>query len=337
MSDLANWQGRYFMFATDSITATGTTNGTYGENKGVVYLKNNPAFEPNLELVNNQKSTGYPFPVRSGTTNIERAIGTKAPSVTYEFDFDAGAAYIPLLTLFQTANAVTGDTFNKVFAPYSIAQVSKYAVLYRQMEDGVNQVIPGAIARSITISGEEGGSVSMSVEWAGSDFLTDNNATPDFTITDSEGLDFVMFHDLDFAYNTTGTTIDVVGFEITITNNVFGRHYDNQAIQKWLLGRLEITGTLRFPWGESNIGANTIFQKHLNQEDFIIHIWKGHYLKDDSGSQGDMTIVLNLQPENITTNTEDEITNELSFSAIYDGTNQPIEIYLYDGINREDY
>ena len=79
MSDLANWQGRYFMFATDSITATGTTKGTYGDNMGIVYLKNNPAFEPNLELVNNQKSTGYPFPVRSDTTNIERAIGTKAP------------------------------------------------------------------------------------------------------------------------------------------------------------------------------------------------------------------------------------------------------------------
>jgi len=350
MTDLARWQPSYHMAASSGITYSrdftlATVPGPYGTGTTIVYLKNEPPFNPGREIITNRKSTGNAYLTKGGTTSIERITGVEAPTTSFEFDFDTKAAFIPLLTLFQdTSGASIGGTTatTKTFNCYSSSTVSKYAVLLRALETSKSQLIKGAIANSVTISGTEGEAVTMSVEWLGADMDGDaSSSVIAWAPTDAES--FLMFKDITCGYSdgTTDpseTTVDIVGFDITITNNAVARHYNNATIQKYILGDFMVEGTLRFPWGATTVGSDTFFT-HLNAgTDFQIALYKNIYLETNGSTvDGEFSILLNVEADDSVTTSDDEITNEVSFTGIYDGTSYPVSIHLNDDCDRRNY
>jgi len=341
MTDLTRWKPSYHMVATSAITHSpdfASGNGSFGANTSIIYTKNDPVFNPNREIISNRKNTGNAYLTKGGSTAIERLPGTEAPTTSFEIDFETSSAYIPLVTLFQDATGTlvnSGET--KVFNCYSSPTVSYYAALKRVLENDKSQLIKGAIAQSITISGNEGEPVTMTIDWLGAD-MDGDASTGVSSWTTSHASNFVMFKDMVCAYNSSSTTIDIVGFDITISNNAVARHYNNPSIQKYLLGDLTVEGTLRFPWGESNVGSDTFFTLLNAGTDFSLWLWKGANIIDNvDTTAGYFAIKINAEVDDVTTNADDELANEVSFSGIYDGTNYPIQISMNDGIDRSSY
>ena len=348
MGDLARWQPSYHMAASSGITYSrdftlATVPGPYGVGTTIVYLKNEPPFNPGREIITNRKSTGRAYLTKGGTTSIERITGVEAPTTSFEFDFEAKAAFIPLLTLFQdVTTTLVASGITKVFNCYTSSAVSKYAVLLRTLETIKSQLIKGAIANSVTISGTEGEAVTMSVEWLGADM--DGDASSGVTAwAPGDAESFLMFKDITCGYsdgttNPTGTTVDIVGFDITMTNNAVARHYNNATIQKYILGDFMVEGTLRFPWGATTVGSDTFFT-HLNAgTDFQIAFYKNSYLETSaSTTAGEFSILLNVEADDVVTTSDDEITNEVSFTGVYDGTSYPVSIHLNDDCDRRNY
>lgn len=349
MSDLARWQPTYYMAANKSITtetdfsSTGSTYGTYGTGKPIVYLTNNPPFEPNREIISTRKSTGNAFLTKAGSTAIERSVGIEAPSTTFEMDFDVAAAFIPFLTLFQDADAAAVANTNKEFNPYTSSSVTYFANLLRILESGSSQRIKGAIAKSITISGNEGEALTMSVEWLGADM--DGDASNSVVVwSTGHSLSFARFRDMGCSYVTsgsstgsTGSTVDIIGFDLTITNNAIARHYNNATVQKYILGDLEVTGTLRFPWGAATVGSTTFFDHLNNGENFILRFYRNGQTLSESATgdtAGDFLIRVNAEADDVKTNSDDELNNEVSFTGIYDGRNDIIKVIFWDNIDR---
>ena len=348
MSDRARWQPSYHMVCSTAIThapsfIAAAVEGPYGTGTTIVYLKNEPPFNPGREIITNRKSTGNAFLIKGGTTAIERTTGVEAPTTSFEFDFETKAAFIPFVTLFQdVTGTLVGTGTTKVFNCYTSSTVSEYAALLRVVDVSKSQLIKGAIANSITISGAEGEPVTMTVEWLGADMDGDaSSATTAWSAVDAQS--FVMFKDITCGYsagttNPTGTTVDIVGFDITITNNAVARHYNNATIKKYLLGDLMVEGTLRFPWGATTVGSDTFFT-HLNAgTDFQIALYKTSYLETSaSTTNGEFSILLNVEADDVVTTSDDEMTNEISFTGIYDGTSYPISLKMNDNIDRTSY
>uniref|UniRef100_A0A6H1ZK83 Tail protein n=1 Tax=viral metagenome TaxID=1070528 RepID=A0A6H1ZK83_9ZZZZ len=337
MADRSNWEQSYYMMLTTGITDSpafdaNTNIGTYGKNIPRVLLSNQPTFEQNREIISSPKAIGRSFVSKEGTISIERLKGKQAPSTTFEMDLDAGGVFIPLMTMFQDSGAFGNDSVEKLFDCYTGSTVGYFANLLRILETGKSQLIKGAIANSITISGNEGEQIKVSVEWMGSDM--DYDASTGATATVSTVLNSaVLFSDLSFDWGDTGASsdlLDISGFDITITNNAISKYYMSDTVSKYLLGQLSISGTLKFPWGETIVGNNLFFTYLNAQTDFLFSI----YNDKNVNSAGDFKILINAEVDNVVTGSDDETINEVSFTSIYDGTNYPITISIYDGVSR---
>lgn len=345
MGDLSRWKPTYHMIATTAITHSpsfASGNGAFGANTSIVYTKNDPVFNPNREIISNRKATGNAYLTKGGSTAIERLPGVEAPETSFEIDFETASAFIPLVTLFQGGldSAILSDsstTGTTIINCYTGSTVSYYAALKRVLEADKSQLIKGAIAQSITISGNEGEPVTMTIDWLGAD-MDGDASTSVSTWTTSHASNFVMFKDMVCAYNTSGTTIDIIGFDITMSNNAVAKHYNNATIQKYLLGDFTVEGTLRFPWGETSVGSDTFFTLLNAGTDFTLYLWKGTNLIDHAGTTaGHFAIKINAEVDDVTTNADDELANEISFSGIYDGTSYPVQISMNCGVSRNAY
>jgi len=133
--------------------------------------------------------------------------------------------------------------------------------------------------------------------------------------------------------------LDIVGFDITISNNAVARHYNHATIQKYLLGDFTVEGTLRFPWGEDTVGSTTFFDLLNNGTAFKLYLWKGQNIIDHADTTaGYFTIIVNAEVDDVTTNADDELANEVSFTGIATSTTVlPIAISLNDNVDRTSY
>ena len=342
---LAGWQDQYYMIATTAITDSPdfaiATRGAYGSGGGQVFLRNHPTFSLGQEAVASRKATGKSYLMKDASVRIERSLGVQNPTTTYEMDWDNESAFIPLHSLFQTdVAAATGATTVKTFAPYSGATVTNLASLLRFTESSKCHQIDGAIARSITISGEEGDSVQISTEWVGADMTTAVTVTPAGWTT-GESLDFLLFKDMYCATGATsvsGNEVDIVGFDITITNNAVSKHYNNYTMQRHILGDFEVTGSIRIPWSSTNWGTNTLLTKLKDGNDFLLYLYWGTCANAVPAANGDMSITLNIENDSVElSGGEEEAINEISFTGIYDGTSYPISIQMLDALDRTGY
>jgi len=329
------------MIATSAITHSPsfvTGKGSFGTSTSIVYTKNDPVFNPGVEIISNRKATGNAYLTKAASIPIERLPGVEAPTTSFELDFEAASAYIPLVTLFQDIeDAVGASTETKVFNCYTGSTVSYYAALKRVLEDDKCQLIKGAIAQSVTISGNEGEPVTMTVDWLGADM--DGDATAGKSVwASTHASTFVMFKDMICAYNDSGDTIDIVGFDLTISNNAVARHYNNATIQKYLLGDFTVEGTLKVPWGAATVGSTAFFTLLNAGTTFKLWLYKGNdIISNVDTTAGYFTIIVNAEVDDVTTNADDELVNEISFTGIYDETSFPIAISLNDNVTRTGY
>jgi len=342
MSSLTRWGPSYHMIATSAITHSPsfvTGKGSFGTSTSIVYTKNDPVFNPNREIISNRKATGNAYLTKAASIPIERLPGVEAPTTSFEIDFETASAYIPLVTLFQEITSTVGTSAEtKVFNCYSGSDVSCYAALKRVLENDKCQLIKGAIAQSVTISGNEGEPVTMTVDWLGAD-MDGDATTGKSTWATTHASTFVMFKDMICAYNASGATIDIVGFDLTISNNAVARHYNKATIQKYLLGDLTVEGTLRFPWGADTVGSTAFFTLLNAGTAFKLWLYKGNDITTHIDSTaGYFTIIVNAEVDDVTTNADDELVNEISFTGIATSTLElPISIALNDNVTRTGY
>ena len=336
---IAGWQDAYYMIATTSITESPDFSGVsepgaYGAGKPQCFLRNHPSFDINKGIIAARKATGRAYIMKGNTTRIERTPGTVAPTTSYEMDLDYDSCFIPLFTFFQDTDADVTSGAVMTFAPYASSTVSVYAALLRTTETGYSHKIVGAIPNSITIKGEESDSVQMTVEWTGADMSTAVSSTV-ATWTSGATQSFKLFQDLTFQYETTGdamVTADLVGFEVTMTNNVVAKHYDHASMQRHILGDLDVSGTFRVPWSSSNGGKNEFLTRLLDGNDLRVHIFWGSIA---GTTVGDFAIKLNIEVDTATlSGGEDEAINEVAFTGIYDSVYNPIEIVTKSNVSR---
>jgi hypothetical protein len=344
MSVLAGWQDAYYMEYASSIShspsfSDAAIGGAYGLGKPLVYLSNHPTFDINKGVIFTRKATGRSYIMRGSSDHIERTPGTVAPTTTYEMDLDPSGCFIPLLTLFQpsTSGATHTDAAadTAIFYPYTVSTVSQYASLLRVTDTGQSHQILGAVAKTISISGEEGDSIKYSVEWTGANMSTGVSSTVT-AWADSTGNSFLLFQDLTFVTGTTMAdmvdTVDITGFDITITNNVVAKHYDDVAMQRHILGNFEVSGTIKVPWSSTHGGQNSFLSKLIAGTDFLMCLYWG---SSGATSAGQLSIIINAEVDSVNTSGgEDEAVNEIAFTGIYDAVNYPIEIRVFGNVPR---
>jgi len=333
MAHLAGWQIGYYMVLTTGITTSpdftaGDKIGTYGKSVPKVLLNSEATFEQNREIISSKKMTGNSYLTKTSLDNIDRLLGKQAPSTTFEMDFDAAAAFIPFVTLTQDATGVfVSAGTSKIFNPYTSAGVSYFAALKKVLESNKSQLIKGAIANSITINGNEGEVLTMSVDWVGADM--DGNATSAATDTINKASNTaIKFSDI--TVEIDDTSVDISSFSVTFANNIVSRYYLSDTVSNYLLGEFTIEGSMKFPWGETNVGDKTFFDYLNNQTDFKIEI----YNSATPNSVGEFVLGMNVELDSVSTSGDEEIVNEINFKGVYDGSTPIFLLQTYDGIDR---
>ena len=362
MSVIAGWSPDYYMEYSSGTTPTSlvrfTTGGTsglnyvnycfggYGRNKPEVYLTNTPTFGPGREVNTNDKVTGYPFPLKGGNTTIERDLGDQLVETSYEMQFEPASALIPFVTLLQdttwenTATASTKAIKLTAYSSGATVSCSRYANLLRKIENGGHQLITGAVAKSITVAGSEGEPITISVDWIGASYDGAYTESADFPIwTTSHCFKGSMFSDVTVEIDGN-SDVQISGFELTVNNNLVPKRYNNEEVQAFVLGSLEVTGSLTFPWGESNIGDVSALDWFTGLSGVTLDIYKdtNYYVTDSTGTTStdniDFSFSSLIQLDDLKVNAEDEVENEINFTGVYAGDRPVFFAAFYDNLSR---
>lgn len=345
------WQDKYaFVPVTGSIGAscgfaTGSGIGV-GTDKFGLPLNNHPHLDAGLDIYDQEKAIG--LAERSvATGHCEFLQGTKNPMSTWEFDGNAYNLASFLWTLFQkgtTEGTGTGGSgtgiYTKTYNPPTATEGPECEVwmnLLRKMDEGTSTQSHrgvGFIVKSITLSASGFGPLNVSAELVGADI--------DYTWNAASAL-------MDFGSNCGvvwggasgasceigGHAAELEGFEITITNNAIARHYGGQDVEKFILGRYSVEGSITVFWGddETNIGKNNQIDNFIDGTDQLLEIWWG--TQGGKTAAGDLDIKVNMRYTGAEmTDNDTELAWDLPFIGVYDGTNHAVEITLADGIDR---
>lgn len=350
---LAGWSPSYFMTLSSGITdnggfTTASALGPSGESGyPAVYLTNRPEFNPNQEILSSDKATSFPFPVQ-GDEDVERTLGTQSPEATYEFDMDVRSLFIPMVTLLQPSSGnVDGTSADvKTISAYTSgvnqSNVDYYAYLFRRLDDSNNQEIRGCIANSVNISGSEGEILTTSVDFTGSQYATTGDTPGNGgTWEKSNSFKMISFDDI---YVKMGSGIsstqlvDVTDLDLTIGNNVVAKYYNNQTIQRYILGNLEISLSLSMPWSSDAVTASNLADwLGVDGDDTPIHVQIGTSSgMTEPAARGEFLIDMYGAIDDTTSADGDEITNSVDITGLmYSGN--PFVFKTYDEVDRSNF
>jgi hypothetical protein len=334
VATLAGWQDAYYIVGTTSITenpsfSDSTCIGTYGEGAPQTFTSNHPEFSTGLAILEEDKATSFSYYIKGDTIPVERTTGVLFPDEPLEASLDNLSAFLPLLTLLQTPESGFVNETTKTFVPYTSNSINWYTSLLRTTEDGYSYKIIGAIAHTVTIKGVEGEEITISTDWAGANISTASTSSVASWST-SACRNPLLFQDLTFAYESTAQTVDLSEFEIVITNNAKHPTYNSSSVVRHLLEDLEITGTFKVPWESVYGGQNEFITRLLSGDSFMVYLWWGNY---SPSQEGDFSIAINIEADTVSLSgqEEDEDTNEVTFTGVFDGTNDAIKIISYFG------
>ena len=339
----APWQLRYGIVRTASITATnafatvtdiGIATGVFG-----VPLTNKPFIDPGQNIIDTRKAVGVATR-RVGTVSndFEFQQGIRDPKVSFEFDANAYNLGLPLWMLFQKGAAevlVTTTTPNvKTYnAPtYSEgAECETFAnLLVNTDAGGESQRMYGAVVDSIALSGDINTPLKATVSFIGREIDPDFNADT-ATISFYDKAPLMWTGTSGPTITLGGTSIEAASFNVTINNNASPRHYNNQLASRYILGDFTAEGSIKFPWGTATLGAHQAIQDFIDGTDKELIIYWG---SATGATTGDFAIKLNVRYNGITLDPAEEIMVEIPFIAVYDGTNEAMEVVLNDSIVR---
>lgn len=251
------FQGRYLICQSSTITEVKDFSaGSMGVelSKYALPLTNRPHVSRGQNIVHTPKSLG--LSERKIKTGYEYFSGTYLPVVTLEFDYTEHLASLFLWLLFQKgASEGAGPGYQKDYIPYVDPEPEIYCNIARIMSDSDSDgfLIKGGVCRSLTVSGREGEVVKVSAEMIGASKWAFNFGSGVFNWSERAP---EMFQDItSVLISTAEAKNDFREFSVTVTNNVVPKYCNSQVPIRFVLGKLEATGTFVLNWDHATRGG----------------------------------------------------------------------------------
>lgn len=322
--------------------------GTGGGNTGVftLLLTEHPDFKAPTSTVENELTTGKPI---RNVIEYNPVIAQPA-SVTLNMLANAYNSSYFLNLLFQggaTESVGTGNTTLNVLTcvPYTTSDVSVWGVIAKAMSDNtdaIDQVLKGAVCRQITLSGEEGGVVSLSAEMVAAKWNQEDISTK-LTTLKTYFDDTAPLRWQDATVKINSQTVGAKSFNVTIASEPLVAYYNNDAATNVCLGRLTATGSITTPWGDaSSEGKNKQITDFISGVDKTIEVYWGNTSNGDcttpkgggSDTKNYLSIQMNARVTDYTVAGDAEITIESQFTATQDSSDTYQTIRIYAGYNK---
>lgn len=328
--DVYHVQFQKTSISTAGTFASGADYGLGAAGTFAIPLTNHPHLEPGPQIIDQRKATGVAY--RRTGAGYEFQQGHLMPVFTYEFDANADTLAGFFTLLFQSGVTEGASTpFTKTCVPYTSNGCTWWGAAMRKMSAAAadSHAIHGCIVRSLTLSAETGGALKASVELIGHTHTTafDYDATP---ATSTFGaVNPLLWKDAGSVAGmyVASTEVHLPGFELTFTNNATPVYYDQTEPVKYVLGDLDVTGTITIPWSQATEGANTPLDNFISGADTALHIWWGTYA---GTADDDVSFKVNMRYTGAEVGGEPETGTTLPFLHAYDGTNN-VEVKISDG------
>jgi len=341
MATRTMWQDKYAIEQTASLTAkptfaAATAIGIEGTGAGGgVFLNpttDHPHLNPSSAINEQELAIGL-----SQRHHLEYNTTTAEPnSVTLNMQMNAYNLSLFMWLLFQSAagEGTSGTNTIMSVAPYTEADYEIYCAITRLLggtagdDDTVSQYMVGCICSSFTITGESGGMMQLSAEMMGANWAIANDDLGTATYANLAFSDKapLKFQDMSFALDSE--TVDIPSISITVNANVASQFYNNDTIQKFVLGRMAVEGNFGVPFGATSANQDESQQilDFQNGIDKRVHMWWG-----DPGGDGDnaVSIVLNARyTDTEMADAEGEIVTNCTFAGVYDADgHNSVEMY----------
>jgi len=295
----------------------GTTNISTAANTSFgVPLNNHPSFNPGTQTVNTRKAVGTAYRQTSSGC-LEYQQGSAVPTTSWEFDVSSKNLSPFLWSLFQSgAFQGAASTYIKYFVPYDKPDTDVWLTLVRKLAPAgtaASHRIVGAIVNSITLSAEEGQNLKATVEFQGYSFESNRDVgTADaFTFQTASCLQWQ-----NAVVTLDGTTINIPGFSLTISNNAITKFYDNATAVRHDAGEFTATGSFSVPWSQTIEGGNAQIDAFAAGTSSRLVIYWGD--SELANANGEFTIIANIRPTGVNVTGDDEIITEVSFECASD-------------------
>jgi hypothetical protein len=292
--------------------ATGVTNISTAANAATgIPLLNHPSFESGTQTINQRKAIGTSY--RSAAVGMEYQQGSAIPGTSFEFDVSPKYISYFLWSLFQTTSFQGAATvYPKYFIPYDASDVEMWMTLVKKLAasgTSSSHRILGAVVKSITLSAEEGQNLKATVEFQGYSQETNRDIA-------SDTLTFIASAPLQWQSATvtlSGTTVNIPGFSLTLSNNLLTKFYDNSVAVRHDLFNFTGEGTIRIPFAATTVGANAqvdAFAAGTNSR--LVIYWGNSEIAD---ADDEFTIIANIRRTGATVTGEDEVITEVPFEC----------------------
>jgi hypothetical protein len=340
------WQDIYAIEQTATLTAkptfaAATAIGIEGTGaaagKFIVPLTDHPHLNPSSSINEQELAVGV-----SQRHHLEYNTTVAEPnSVTLNMQMNAYNLSLFIWLLFQTAAGEGDGTGNiKIMsaAPYTEADYEQYCAITRIMggvsgaDDTVSQYMVGCICNSLTITGESGGIMMLSAEMMGANWAVANDDLGAATWASLAFSDKAPLKFQDMNFELDNESVDIPSISITINANVAAQFYNNDTIQKYVLGRMNVEGNFGVPWGASsaNQDENQQIQDFQNGVDKLFELWTG---AGDADADNAVVIKGNIRyTDTEMADAEGEVVTNCTFAGVFDADeNNSIEMYAgYD-------
>ena len=121
-----------------------------------------------------------------------------------------------------------------------------------------------------------------------------------------------------------GNAVSLPGFTLTLKNNAAAKFYDDQYVNKFVLGRFNADGEIRIPWGTTTEGGNTALNDFVDGTDLPLVIYWG--TAATAQVDADFSITANIRHTQTDVSGDPEIETGANFACVYDGTNAAITL-----------
>lgn len=274
-------------------------------------LLNHPSFSPGTQTINQRKAVGTSYR-RTGNC-LEYTQGSAIPTTQFEMDVSAKNISLFLWSLFQTSSFQgAGTTYPKYFVPYEDSTTEMWLSLIRKLAedaDANSHAIAGAIVKSITLSAEEGQHLKATVEFQGYSFSSAYDTAGDtFTF---HAAACVLWQNATVTLDAH--TVNIPGFEMTISNNALTKFYDNSTAVRHDVGEFTVTGSIKIPYSTTDEGGNVQLNEFAaGTPSRLVIYWGNGELAD---ADGELTLIAHIRRTDAVIEGEDELYTTVPFEC----------------------
>jgi len=315
----AAWQERYFACAqTTSIETSGDFSTDLGIDDATDYgllLTNHAEIDPGITISDQRKIIGEA--TRKMTDGYEYVPTTYLPVTTLEMDANAwNVAFFGWL-LYQKGVTETDQTDKWLYVidPPTASEGPACEVWCSIVRDlrtaSKSHALHGGIVSSMTISGNQGEPLKLSLDIVGRGYASALDASG-YTWTPTEKAPLLFQN----AVTTlAGTSIDLESFSITYTNGAISKHYNATNVKKHLIGDCTATGSFRMPWGTDTVGQNSVIAALIANNGAELVIGFPDVTVDTAG---DLVLTTICRYTGHTIAADDELISDVPFEAAED-------------------